>query len=188
MSLGVPEFETARLWMRGWRDEDREPFARMNADPHVMEHFPSLVSREESDAMIERIGQRFAEQGFGLWALERKDNGEFIGFTGLNVPRFEEWFTPCVEIGWRLAFEAWGQGFASEAARRALAYGFEAVHLEKIVSFTSIPNVRSQRVMQRIGMRHEPAWVFEHPSVSEGSPLRTHLLYEIRREQFDPET
>lgn len=183
-ALTVPVLETSRLWLREWRVEDREPFARMNADPRVMEHFPKLLSPEESDAMIDRIEQIFLEQGFGLWALERKDNGAFIGFTGLGIPRFESWFTPCVEIGWRLAFEAWGQGFATEAAQRALAFGFENLGLEKIVGFTSIPNVRSQRVMQKLGMRHEPEWVFEHPLVAEGSRLRTHLLYAMERGEF----
>lgn len=172
--------ETGRLRMVGWREEHREPFARMNADPRVMEFFPKLMTREESDAMVERIQGVFEERGFGLWVLELKETGEFLGFTGLGVPRFEAWFTPCVEMGWRLVPEAWGKGYASEAARRAMAFGFEEAGVEKIFSFTATVNVRSERVMQRLGM--ERLGTFEHPLVAEGSVLREHVLYVAGRE------
>jgi RimJ/RimL family protein N-acetyltransferase len=174
---------TNRLVLRRWRDSDRDPFAALNADPRVMEHFPGLLTRAESDAMIDRMEARFDEFGFGLWALEVAETGEFIGFTGLSTPRFAAHFMPAVEVGWRLAHWAWGHGYASEAARRALTFGFEEVGLPEIVSFTAISNVRSQAVMARIGMTHDPVDDFEHPLVPEGSRLRRHVLYRLSAER-----
>ena len=134
---------TDRLLMRRWTGTDREPFAALNADPQVMEHFPAPLSRAESDALIDRIEARFDESGFGLWALEVAATGEFIGFAGLSVARFQAHFTPAVEIGWRLARSAWGHGYATEAALRALGYAFDDAHIDEVVSFTSVLNVRS---------------------------------------------
>ncbi|HEX3749624.1 MAG TPA: GNAT family N-acetyltransferase [Streptosporangiaceae bacterium] len=172
--------ETERLLLRHWRPEDRAPFAAMNADPEVMEHFPARLTRAESDAFVDRIEAGFAEHGFGLWALEVRDTGEFIGFTGLSVPSFPAHFTPAVEVGWRLARPAWGHGCASEAARRALTEGFTTYGLAEIISFTTVANVRSQAVMGRIGMTHDPADDFGHPRVAPDEPTHRHVLWRVK--------
>jgi RimJ/RimL family protein N-acetyltransferase len=168
-----------RVCLRRWRDSDREAFAAMNADARVMEYFPGLLTRAESDAMVDRIEQHFDERGFGLWATEVQSVAGFIGYTGLSVPRFSAHFTPCVEIGWRLALEHWGRGYATEAVRLALAYGFATLALPEILSFTSELNHRSRAVMARLGMRRDPADDFDHPAVAEGHPLRRHVLYRL---------
>jgi ribosomal-protein-alanine N-acetyltransferase len=172
-----PTLTTDRLVLRRWRDSDREPFAEMNADPAVMEHFPAPMSRTDSDSLVDRIEAQFDQHGFGLWALEVVETGAFIGFTGLSIPRFEAPFTPAVEVGWRLRRAAWGRGLASEAAQRALAFWFEELQRAEVVSFTTVANVRSRAVMTRIGMTHDPADDFDHPLLPEHSPLRRHVLY-----------
>lgn len=172
--------ETTRLRLRPWRPEDREPFARLNADPRVMEYFPAPLEREESDTLAARIEARMDEQGWGFWALERKADATFIGFTGLNRPTVKLPCAPCIEIGWRLAHGAWGQGYASEAARAALRFGFEPLGLDEIVAFTAEGNLRSLAVMERIGMR--PRGGFEHPALPPGHALRAHRLYALERE------
>lgn len=169
--------------LRRWRDADRAPFAELNADPMVMEHFVAPLDRAASDAFVERIESAFDRDGYGLWALERRDTGQFIGFTGLNPVTFPAAFAPAVEIGWRLARDAWGAGYASEAARAALSYGFDVAGLDEIVSFTAVSNQRSQQVMRRIGMTHDLAGDFEHPNVPEGHRVRPHVLYRIRRSE-----
>ncbi|MGI5270605.1 GNAT family N-acetyltransferase [Nonomuraea sp. CA-218870] len=176
--------ETERLIMRRWRESDREPFAALNADPRVMEHFPAPLTRAESDAFVDRIEQRFDELGYGLWALEVRETGRFIGFAGLALQTFEAPFTPAVEVGWRLAREAWGHGYATEAGRRALAYGFGEAGLEEIVSMTAVLNVRSQAVMRRLGMTRDPADDFLHSMLPAGHPLRPHVLYRITADQL----
>ncbi|MFC6162684.1 GNAT family N-acetyltransferase [Kribbella jiaozuonensis] len=181
----MTDLTTDRLLLRQWRDSDREPFAALNADPAVMEHFPALQTREQSDALIDLNVPHLDGRGWGLWALEAKDTGEFIGFTGLNVPTFDAPFLPGVEIGWRLSKGAWGNGYATEAARAALAYAFGPVGLDEIVSFTATTNLPSQRVMQRIGMVHDEAGDFDHPRVKEGHRLRRHVLYRIDRAQWE---
>ncbi|MFB4264482.1 GNAT family N-acetyltransferase [Nonomuraea sp. GTA35] len=173
--------ETERLIMRRWREEDRAPFAAMNADPEVMEHFPARLTRAESDGLVDRIEAQFDRLGYSLWALEVRESGEFIGFTGLALQTFEAPFLPAVEIGWRLARPAWGHGYAIEAARRAARYAFEEAGLDGIISMTAVTNVRSQAVMRRLGMTRDPAEDFDHPRVPEGSPLRRHVLYRLRR-------
>ena len=175
---------TNRLVLRRWQDRDRYPFAALNADPEVMEHFLAPLSHTESDAMVEKVEAHFDEHGFGLWALEVAETGEFIGFTGLSIPRFPAHFMPAVEIGWRLARSAWGRGYASEAAHRALKFGFEDINLPEIVSFTAIGNLRSQKVMARIGMTHDPVDDFEHPLMPEGIRLRRHVLYRLPAERW----
>ena len=175
----MTELRTERLIMRPWRDGDREPFAALTADPQVMEHFPALLSRAEADEFVDERMAEFEQRGWGLWALEAE--GRFIGYTGLAVPGFEEHFTPATEIGWRIARAAWGHGYVTEAARVALAYGFEELRLEEIVSFTVPENRRSRAVMERLGMTHDPAEDFEHPGLPEGHPLRLHVLYRLRR-------
>jgi RimJ/RimL family protein N-acetyltransferase len=175
------EPRTERLLLRQWRPEDRDPFAAMNADPRVMEHFPSLMSREESDASVDRIEKHFQDHGWGLWAVEVPGIAPFAGFIGLNIPRYEAHFTPCVEIGWRLAVDYWGQGYATEGARAALAFGFEELDLAEIVSYTVPGNLRSRRVMEKLGMKHDPGEDFDHPRVPAGHPLCRHVLYRLRR-------
>lgn len=167
-----------RVILRPWRDEDRSPFAAMNADERVMEFFPKPLSRAESDTSVDSIQAHFTRHGFGLWAVEVPE-APFIGFTGLAVPRFTAAFTPCVEIAWRLAVEHWGKGYATEAARVALAYGFETADLAEIVSFTTIENFRSRAVMERLGMQRDPVDDFDHLALPDGHPLQRHVLYRI---------
>ena len=171
------ERSTERLILRRWREADREPFAALNADPDVMDYFPILLTRAESDQLIAEIEAGFDQRGYGLWALQLRATGKFIGFTGLDIPSFEAHFTPAVEVGWRLARAAWHDGYATEAARASLAFGFEEVGLEEIVSFTSAVNLRSRAVMERIGMTHDPADDFDHPELEAGDRLSRHVLY-----------
>ena len=172
---------TERLLLRRWRPSDLAPFAALNADPRVMRHFPTTLTRAESDAFAERIEAHFAEKGFGLWAVEVPGEAPFVGFVGLSVPRFEASFTPCVEIGWRLAAEHWGRGYAPEAARAALAFGFDKLALREILSFTTVENQPSRRVMEKLGMTHDPADDFDHPALPHGHELRRHVLYRLAR-------
>ena len=175
------EPRTERLRLRRWQPADREPFAALNADPRVMEYFPCVLSRAESDALADRIEAHFSDHGFGLWALELAGVARFAGFVGLAWVRFESRFTPSVEIGWRLARAHWGRGYATEAAGAALAFGFERLGLDEIVSFTVPGNTRSLRLMERIGMVRDPGDDFEHPGLPAGHPLRRHVLYRLRR-------
>ena len=172
------ELVTERLRMRQWRETDREPFAQLNADPRVMAFFQKPLSRLESDALAERIESRIAANGWGFWAVERLDNHEFIGFVGLNHPAPELPCSPCVEVGWRLSFDQWGKGYATEAAMRALNIGFNSLSLTEIVAFTPIGNVRSRAVMERLGMQNTGK-VFDHPHVAAESGLRQHCLYKV---------
>ncbi|MFJ2032187.1 GNAT family N-acetyltransferase [Streptosporangium sp. NPDC087985] len=174
--------ETDRLIMRRWQETDREPFAALNADPEVMEHFPAQLTREQSDAMVDRIESAFDEHGYGLWALQIRATGEFIGFTGLAWQTFEAHFTPALEVGWRLARSAWGYGYASEAARAALDYGFGPAGQAEIVSMTAAANLRSRAVMERLGMVRDPADDFTHPRVPAGDPPA--VLYRISRDAW----
>ncbi|WP_448613331.1 GNAT family N-acetyltransferase [Modestobacter sp. URMC 112] len=174
------EIRTPRLLMRRWQPRDRAPFADMNADPQVMRYFPAPLTREQSDALVDRIEQHFAEHGYGLWALEA--DGRLLGFTGLSWVTWEAGFTPAVEVGWRLARFAWGAGYASEAATAALVRGFQDV--ESIVSFTAASNEPSTRVMRRIGLRH--VYDFDHPRLPDQHPLRRHVLYRADRESWHP--
>ncbi|CNE97472.1 GNAT family N-acetyltransferase [Yersinia nurmii] len=179
----VIEFDTERLRLRQWCQEDRSFYAQLNRDPQVMAYFPAPLSRAESDAMADRCEAFIAERGWGLWAVELKESGQFIGSVGLNIPTATLPFTPCVEIGWRLAFSFWGKGLAHEAATRVLQAGFEQLALPEIVSFTALINLRSQAVMERLGMeRQKPD--FDHPSVAVGHPLRKHCWYRLTREQW----
>jgi RimJ/RimL family protein N-acetyltransferase len=168
-----------RIRLRRWRDEDRQAFAAMNSDARVMEFFQSRLTRIESDAMVDRIQEHFNKHDFGLWAIEVPGVAAFVGFAGLAIARFSAHFTPCVEVGWRLAFEHWGRGYATEAARLALGYGFRTLALSEVISFTSATNHRSRAVMERLGMRRDPADDFDHPVLPEGHPLRRHVLYRL---------
>jgi ribosomal-protein-alanine N-acetyltransferase len=173
----IAQLRTERLLLRRWLPQDREPFAALNADPAVMEHFPAPLSREQSDALADRIEADFEHDGFGLWAVE--SGGAFVGFAGLSIPSFEAPFLPSVEVGWRLARSAWGRGWATEAATAVLDAAFGPLGLTEVVSFTATTNVRSEAVMQRIGMTR--VGTFEHPRVPAGRRLRTHLLYRAER-------
>lgn len=184
MSDHAARLTTPRLILRPWREEDLEPFARLNADERATQYLLHRLSREQSDAMVARIGAHFEREGFGLWAVEAPGVAPFIGAVGLVVPGFSAAFTPCVEIGWRLAPDFWGRGFASEAARAALAFGFETAALDEIVSFTVPANARSQAVMRRLGMTHAPADDFDHPLVPAGHPLLRHVLYRLSKEAW----
>ena len=170
---------TDRLILRRWRQNDRAGFAAINRDPAVMAHFPTALTEDESNQLIDRIEAHFKHYGFGLWAVELRDSSEFIGFIGLAVPGFEAAFTPCVEIGWRLASAYWGRGLASEGARASMRYAFEKLQLLELVSYTTPANLRSRRVMEKLGMTHDPADDFDHPLLPQGHPLRRHVLYRL---------
>jgi RimJ/RimL family protein N-acetyltransferase len=178
------ELRTDRLYLRRWCRDDRAPFSRLNADPRVMGFFPAMLSRAESDAMADRIEAHFDRHGFGLWAVEVPGVTPFAGFVGLAVPRFEAVFTPCVEIGWRLDADHWNRGYATEGARAAAAFGFDALGLEEILSFTVPANVRTRRVMEKLGMTRSESDDFDHPMVPEGHRLRRNVLYRLTRSTF----
>jgi len=175
-----PEIRTQRLLLRRWRPEDSAPFAALNADPNVVEFLGDPLTRDQSDNMLFRIERHFERHGFGLWALQIRLNSAFIGFVGLHRPTFAAAFMPCVEIGWRLATQYWGRGYATEAACAVRDFAFDHCRLTEIVSFTTVGNVRSRRVMERIGMRQDPEGSFEHPQLPEGHRLRRHVLYRVR--------
>lgn len=174
----TPEVRTRRLLLRGWRETDRPAYAALNGDPEVMRHFPSTLTPQQSDEMVDRMTAAWNANGYGLWAVERLDDGRFIGFVGLSSPSWSS--VPMVEVGWRLAREHWGNGFAPEAARAALRFGFEVLGLDEIVSFTTTRNLNSQRVMQKIGMRHDPTRDFDHPLLPHWAEKR-HVFYVIHR-------
>ena len=175
------DLRTERLWLRPWRPSDREPFARLNANRRVMEYFPAPLSRGESHLLADQIQSHIDQHGWGLWAVEIPGVASFGGFIGLAVPHFDAPFMPCTEIGWRLEPGCWGHGYATEGARAILAFGFQTLGLDEIVSFTTEANHRSRRVMERIGMTRDPADDFEHPSLPIGHALRRHVLYRIRQ-------
>jgi len=175
----VNALRTPRLVLRQWRQSDFDSFAALNADSEVRRFFPAPLTREESDALAKRAERDIAERGWGLWAVEVMESAPFIGFVGLAEPSFDAHFTPAVEVGWRLSRDQWGNGYATEAARAAITFAFDDLGLDEIVSFTSEVNERSRRVMERLGMTHDPQDDFDHPSVASG-PLRRHVLYRIR--------
>jgi len=175
---------TERLSLRRWREEDREPFQAINADPRVMEYFPGALPPEDSDAVFERIQRHFAAHGFGLWAAELRESKTFLGFIGLAVPNFDAHFMPAVEIGWRLRSDFWNRGLATEGAREAMRYAFEELDLAGLVSMTVPANLRSRRVMEKLGMTHDRRDDFDHPLLPEGHPLRRHVLYRISRAEW----
>jgi RimJ/RimL family protein N-acetyltransferase len=173
--------ETQRLYLRTWQAGDLLPFTALNQDSAVLEHLPGPLSKEETEAFIRRITTHFTTHGFGLWACELKENGAFIGYVGLNIPNFSAAFTPCVEIGWRLASGHWGKGYATEAARQVMQAGFEQLGLPEIVSFTVPHNFRSRRVMEKLGMIYDASGDFSHPNLPHDHPLSTHVLYRQSR-------
>jgi RimJ/RimL family protein N-acetyltransferase len=180
-----PQLRSERLLLRGWRESDREPFARINADTEVARFLPQTLARGESDQLIASLQSHLERHGFGLWAVSRADaDDQLIGFVGLNVVSFNAHFTPAVEIGWRLQRSAWGCGYATEAAREALRYGFERAGLAEIVALTVPANRRSRAVMGRLGMTHSEHDDFDHPRVAPGSDLRRHVLYRLTATRF----
>jgi RimJ/RimL family protein N-acetyltransferase len=179
----VTVLRTERTVLRDWTDDDLEPFARLNADPEVMRYFPTTLTSAESNAMATRIRESLAGDGYGLWALEVPGVSTFCGFVGLNPVRFEAHFAPALEIGWRLDRPWWGHGYASESARACLDLAFGELGLDEVVSMTTTSNLRSQAVMQRLGMTRDPADDFDHPNIAVGNPLRRHVLYRLRRDQ-----
>jgi RimJ/RimL family protein N-acetyltransferase len=176
--------ETARLLLRPFRDDDLGGLAALCADPVVMRHFPKTLDRASSEKLAERIKAHFDQHGFGPWSVEIKDTHAYAGFVGLMVPTFETHFTPCVEVGWRLARKYWGRGYATEAARVALAFGFETVGCDEIVSMTVPGNFRSRAVMARLGMKRRSQDDFDHPNVPDGHKLRRHVLYRLGRQDW----
>lgn len=175
--------KTKRLILRPWQEEDLEPFARLNADPCVMEYFPSVKSYTETVEEYHRILAHFKKYGWGFCAATLATNLEFIGFIGLRFDDFAAPFTPAVEIGWRLASKHWGKGYATEGALASLKYGFENLQLKEVISFTSTLNTRSIAVMKKIGMHHEITDDFDNPKLPENHPLRRHVLYRIKNEK-----
>lgn len=180
--------KTKRLILRPWREKDLELFAEMNADQEVMKYFPSILSKEESNQMAKRMQTKIEERGWGFWAVTVPGIAEFIGFIGLNDVTFPAQFTPAVEIGWRLARDYWGKGYATEGALACLNYGFEVLNLDEIVSFTAVQNMPSRAVMERIGMHHNPKDDFDHPKLPEGHWLRRHVLYRLNHDERLPES
>jgi ribosomal-protein-alanine N-acetyltransferase len=183
----TPTLWTERLQLRGWRDDDKPTYAALNADPEVMAHFPSTLTAAQSAEMVDRFVAGWEQRGYGLWAVEVRESGRFIGFVGLSSPTWQTSFTPCIEVGWRLSKSAWGHGYAPEAARAALTWGFE--HLDpprgEFVSFTTVANTNSQRVMEKLGMRRDPADDFDHPLLPDWAGRR-HVLFRIDRATFEP--
>jgi len=180
----VPVLCTERLVLREWRSADRDPFAALNADPTVMELFPATLTRSESDAMVDMILDRWGTGRPSLWAVEVAGGAPFIGFVGLLEPSFSAAFTPCVEVGWRLDADHWGRGYATEAAAAAVEHGITQLGLDEIVSFTSVGNVRSRRVMEKVGMSHDPADDFDHPNLPLDHPINRHVLYRLTAERW----
>lgn len=176
--------KSSRLILRQWQDSDLAPFAALNADPRVREFFPGLMSRQESDQSVKIMSDHIEKCGWGFWAASLIETDEFIGFIGLEEVYFQAHFTPAVEIGWRLAFEHWGKGYATEGAKAALKYGFDTLNLNEIVAFTTVKNMRSRYVMEKIGMHHDLNDDFDHPKLPEGHPLRRHVLYRINHSKW----
>lgn len=183
----MAELTTPRLLLRQWRADDLAPFGALNADPEVMRYFPAPLTRAQSDAFVAYARSTIAQRGWGLWAVEVRGVAPFIGFVGLNQPRFDAHFMPAIEVGWRLDRPYWGNGYATEGAAASLTFAFEELGCDEIVSFTSTINERSIRVMRRLGMTHDPADDFDNPAIRDG-PLRRHVLFRMRAERWrDPE-
>lgn len=176
--LSSNELPTPHLLLRQWQPSDLEPFALMSSDADVMRYYPAPWSREQSDVFAQRVMRLIDERGWGFWAIEERASRQFIGFVGLHIPSHELPFSPCVEVGWRLAKPYWGLGYATEAAQSAISFGFQQLHLKELVAFTAITNLKSRAVMERLGMQFDSE--FDHPQVPVESRLRRHVLYRLR--------
>lgn len=183
-----PTLQTERLILRPWRHSDFNPFAAINCDPRVMRHFPSVLSRDESNAMVAVIQAHFETHGFGFWAVEAPGVADLIGMIGLSIPRIQAPFMPCVEVGWRLGYPHWSKGYATEGARAAIQFGFEALQLNEILAFTVPANTASRRVMNKLGMHHCPDDDFDHPRLPPGHPLQRHVLYRLPKSDWQADT
>lgn len=184
--MSAPELRTERVVLRRWRQGDHQPFAELNADPVVMEHFPAPLTEIQSNVFAELLDAGLAARRYGLWAIEVPDVADFVGFVGLAAPTWEASCAPCVEIGWRIARPYWGRGYVTEAGREVVRHAFAAesvggAGLEELVSFTVPANVRSRAVMERLGFSHDPADDFDHPNLEVGHPLRPHVLYRLQK-------
>lgn len=177
--------QTKRLILRSWKKKDLESFVELNRDPRVMEYYPSIKSYQESLEEYNRIREEFKKEGFGFWVVSIIGGSDFIGFIGLNRVKFTAHFTPAVEIGWRLAFNHWKKGYATEGAMACLKYGFETLHLNEIVSFAAVKNTRSIAVMKRIGMHHDSRDDFDHPKLAEDHRLKRHALYRLKKQEWE---
>ncbi|MGD2168756.1 MAG: GNAT family N-acetyltransferase [Chlamydiota bacterium] len=175
--MPAPSLLTKRLLLRQWKESDLSLFANINSDRRVMEYFPSTLSKKESDSLAEKIQKELKEKEYGFWAIEVIGVAPFIGFVGLHYPDFQASFTPCIEIGWRLAYEHWGKGYAFEAASKVIDYAFNTLNLQELVSFTTVKNKRSRKLMEKLGMTHNPSDDFDHPKLQKNHPLRPHVLY-----------
>ncbi|MBY4947284.1 GNAT family N-acetyltransferase [Cupriavidus respiraculi] len=184
--MSAPTLTSSRLILRPWRESDLPAFASMNADSRVMRFFPATLSRQDSDALAARIRARMQAHPFGFWAVEIPGVADFAGFVGLSIPAFEAHFTPCMEIGWRLAAPFWGCGYATEAATAALDHAFHTLNVPEVVAFTATSNLPSRAVMERLGMLHDADEDFDHPAVPEGHALRRHVLYRMRKQGWPP--
>jgi ribosomal-protein-alanine N-acetyltransferase len=182
--MPAPSLHTPRLLLRPWRPEDLEPFAALNADPEVMRFFPAPKTRAETAAMLGAASEALERRGWGLWAVELPGVLPFIGFIGLNVPAFHAPCTPCVEVGWRLARQSWGQGYAPEGARAVLAHAFGEIGMEEVVAFTARMNRPSIRVMEKVGMVRDPLGDFPHPGIAADHPLCWHVLYRAKAREW----
>lgn len=184
MTKHIPELQSRRLRLRAWRDDDLPRFAELNADAEVNQYLLGPLIRSESDALVGRISEHFDREGFGFWAVEAPGVASFIGMVGLSRPSYTAPFTPCVEVGWRIAQRYWGQGFATEAAEAALEFGFATLDLSEIVALTVPANTRSRAVMSKLGMTRKPSDDFTHPLVPVGHALERHVLYRLRKESW----
>ena len=176
--------KTKRLILRPWKEEDLEPFAKLNADPRVMEYFPRTLSSQESDLLARSKSDHITEHGWGLWAVSLIETSEFIGFIGLSED-LELFKKPVVEVGWRLAFDHWGKGYAIEGAKASVDFGFETLKLDEILSWTTETNMRSRAVMEKLGMHHDPKDDFDHPRLSKDHPLKRHVLYRLGKKNVN---
>ena len=183
----IVELETERLKLRQWKERDLPLFAEINADPDVMEYYPSALNEAESNSMANKLKQLISERSWGFWAVETKKEKQFIGFVGLHKPAYDLPVTPCVEVGWRLEKEYWGKGYATEAARESLRFAFEELKLNEVYSFASVSNKRSWSVMKRLNMVNT-GYNFEHPIIPKNHPLREHVLYKITAEDWATKT
>lgn len=182
--MNIPVLETQRLILREWREEDRAPFARINADPIIMEYLPRVLDEKSSNKLVDRFQSHFKAHGYGLYAVENKEDSAFVGFVGLNNVEFDAHFTPAIEIAWRLDYGYWGKGYATEAAQRVLSYAFQDLGLKEMVSFTVHDNTRSIHVMEKLGFKQDEEGDFDYPALRKGHPLGRFSLFRLLKDDY----